>query len=90
MQTTLAAVQPDTEKALEIQNWMIAYLVKQSGIDYAEINLDKEFIDYGFDSAAALRMVGDLEDYLERKLSPSLPYEYPTVAQLSRALAVGR
>ncbi len=89
-QATLTAVQPDAETAQEIQNWMIAYLLNQNGIDRSAIDLDKEFIDYGLDSAAALRMVGDLEDYLKRKLSPSLPYEHPTIAQLSRVLAAGR
>lgn len=74
----------------EIQAWMVSYLATRHGVSPAAIDQDKEFLDYGLDSAAALEMVGALEDHLGRKLSPSLPYEHPTLKLLSQALAAQR
>jgi hypothetical protein len=36
-----------------------------------------------------VRLVGELEDFVGRPLSASLPYENPTIEQLARKLANG-
>jgi acyl carrier protein len=38
----------------------------------------------------ALTMVAELEDKLNRKLSPTLSYNYPTIEQLAAYLADGK
>ena len=71
----------------DISTWMTGYLAKKLNVASTAVDPGRTFGDYGIDSAVALQMVGDLEDYLGHKLSPSLPYKYPTIAALSEALA---
>jgi acyl carrier protein len=62
--------------AAEIQTWIVSYLS-----ELLEIDPD------GLDSAVAVGMTGDLEDWLGTKLDPTLLYDYPTVASFSQHLA---
>ncbi|AIP66374.2 polyketide synthase [Burkholderia thailandensis] len=71
----------------EIIDWMTGYLAARLRTDSSAIDANRQFIEYGLDSADAMKMVGDLEDYLGFELSPSLPYQYPTIDALARALA---
>lgn len=45
------------------------------------------FDRYGLDSSVAVGLTGDLEDWLETKLDPTLLYDYPTIEGLSQHLA---
>lgn len=71
----------------EIRGWMTDYLVKHLGLGEDGIDINRPLDEYGIDSAQAVRMIGDLEDYLGRELSPSLPYRFPTIEALSAHLA---
>ena len=55
-------------------------------VDPEEIDLEKAFADYGIDSITAIRMVGELEDYLDIELPSSLLWEYNSVRKLSEYL----
>lgn len=83
----LKALDVDAKSQEDICNWMIDYLAKKLRIDRAEIDINTQFIDYGLDSVDSMKIVGELEDYLGFELSPSLPYEYPTIETLATALA---
>ncbi len=83
----LKALDVDAKSQEDICNWMIDYLAKKLRIDRAEIDVNTQFIDYGLDSVDSMKIVGELEDYLGFELSPSLPYEYPTIETLATALA---
>ncbi|AOJ72831.1 MULTISPECIES: acyl carrier protein [Burkholderia] len=84
---TLNAVEFDARTHEEIAGWMTGYVAARLRTDSSAIDVNKQFVEYGLDSADAMRMVGDLEDYLGFELSPSLPYQYPTIDSLARALA---
>ncbi|AOJ06106.1 polyketide synthase [Burkholderia sp. ABCPW 14] len=84
---TLKAVEIDARSHEDIVDWMTGYLAARLRTDSGSIDVNKQFIEYGLDSADAMRMVGDLEDYLGVELSPSLPYQYPTIDALAQALA---
>lgn len=71
----------------EIRGWMTEYLVAHLGLGADGIDVERPLDDYGIDSAQAVRMIGDLEDYLGRELSPSLPYRFPTIEALATHLA---
>lgn len=75
---------PSTE---EIQAWLVSYLAELLGIDPHEVDVTIPFDRYGLDSAAAVGMTGDLEDWLQRELDPTLLYDYPTVEAFSQHLA---
>ena len=73
--------------ATAIQDWIVDYLVKSLGVGRDTIDLQAPFDELGLDSAAAIALTGELEDWLGRKLSPTLAYEYPSIDELSRHLA---
>lgn len=77
--------QPPT--AAEIQAWIVTYLAELLEIESEDINVTISFDRYGLDSSVAVGLTGDLEDWLERKLDPTLLYDYPTIESLSQHLA---
>jgi acyl carrier protein len=77
----------DLPTALEIQAWMVAYLSGLLEIAPERIDVRAEFVQFGLDSAAIVGFTGDLEDWLGFGLSPTLPYDYPTIAQLAQHLS---
>lgn len=87
-------IEADTNKthkepptAAEIQAWMVSYLAELLAIEPDEVDATIPFDQYGLDSAAAVGLTGDMEEWLDRKLDPTLLYDYPTVEALARHLA---
>ncbi|MEO0949297.1 MAG: beta-ketoacyl synthase N-terminal-like domain-containing protein, partial [Cyanobacteria bacterium J06641_5] len=76
-----------TKSAAAIETWTIARLAEQLQIPPAEIDPNAEFVSLGLDSATIVGLSGELETWLERRLSPILLYDYPTIRQLARYLA---
>ncbi len=73
--------------AAEIQGWIVSYLAELLELDPDEIDLAIPFDSYGLDSALAVGMTGDLEDWLGKEIDPTLLYDYPTIEVLARYLA---
>lgn len=73
--------------AAEIQTWIVSYLSELLELAPDEVDVTLPFDSYGLDSAVAVGMTGDLEDWLDTKLDPTLLYDYPTVESFSRHLA---
>lgn len=74
-------------KAAEIQDWIVSYLADLLAVDEDEIEVTIPFDSYGLDSSAAVGMTGDLGDWLEREIDPTLLYDYPTVEALVKHLS---
>ena len=70
----------------EIQNWMCNYVADLLEVDISQIDVTIPFDRYGLDSSAAVGLAGDLEDYLEEELDPTLLYDYPTIESLTNHL----
>ncbi len=49
--------------------------------------MQKSLTRYGLDSLAIVNLVGELEQWLERKLSSTLSYEHPSIVALAHYLA---
>ena len=73
--------------AAEIQAWMSSYLAQLLALEPDEVNVTIPFDRYGLDSSVAVGLTGDLEDWLDRKLDPTLLYDYPTIEALAQHLA---
>ncbi|MBD0263001.1 MAG: acyl carrier protein [Tolypothrix sp. T3-bin4] len=86
-ESTKADICKDPTSAVEIQAWIVSYLAELLEIEPDEVNPTIPFDRYGLDSSAAVGLTGDLEDWMEKKLDPTLLYDYPTVEALSRHLA---
>ncbi|KAA3617210.1 MAG: SDR family NAD(P)-dependent oxidoreductase [Calditrichaeota bacterium] len=80
---------PETQKqnAREIEDWIINHLSESVGVDKLEIDINKPFVSFGLDSAQAIGMVGDLEEWIEQPLSPTIIWDYPSITTLSAYLA---
>jgi acyl carrier protein len=73
--------------AAQIQAWIASYLAALLEVEPDEVDVSLPFDRYGLDSAVAIGLTGDLEDWLGTQLDPTLLYDYPTVAALSKHLA---
>lgn len=80
-------VRDGTPTAEAIQTWLVAKLAEKLSIDPDEIEVHEQIASYGVDSMTALTLSGDLEDWLGLRLSPTLAWDYPTIAALAEQLA---
>ena len=71
----------------EVEQWFVNYLAQQLDLPADRIDVTVPFDDFALDSATAISMTGDLEDWLGRTVDPTLVYDYPTIADLSEYLA---
>lgn len=71
----------------EIQRWLISQLSQQLGIHPNEIDIHARLDSFGLDSAQALGLMGQTEKMVGFRLSPTLLWNYPTVAELSERLS---
>ena len=70
----------------KIQTWICNYVADLLEVDVSKIDVTIPFDRYGLDSSAAVGLAGDLEDYLEEELDPTLLYDYPTIESLTNHL----
>jgi acyl-CoA synthetase (AMP-forming)/AMP-acid ligase II/3-oxoacyl-(acyl-carrier-protein) synthase/acyl carrier protein len=85
-----SAPSPSQKSSRDIQTWLISQIAQKSGVLANAVDIHQPFAAYGLGSLAAVSLAGELEDWLERRLSPILIYDYPTIAALSQALATER
>ncbi|MFZ1290695.1 MAG: AMP-binding protein [Melioribacteraceae bacterium] len=52
-----------------------------------EIDKEKPFSEYGFDSSKSLSLVGELEEFINYTLEPTLLWNYPTINKLANFLS---
>jgi acyl carrier protein len=71
----------------QIRTWIQAYVGDILGVPPENVHADATFGNLGLDSASAVAMVGDLEDWLDVDVDPALPYDFPSIAELAPALA---
>lgn len=76
-------VAPNAE---EIRAWLTAKLIECAELTPDEISIHESFAHYGLGSVDAVGISGDLEEWLQRSLSPTLLYDYPTIDELTRHL----
>ncbi|MFN6560832.1 MAG: amino acid adenylation domain-containing protein [Nostoc sp. ChiSLP01] len=71
----------------EIAAWLLVKVAEQLQVSPHEIDICEPLAQYGLSSLAAVRISGKLQEWLERELSPSLLYDYPTIQALAQYLA---
>jgi phthiocerol/phenolphthiocerol synthesis type-I polyketide synthase C len=70
-----------------IQSWLVAQVAEYLHVRPEEVNVRQSFANFGLSSVQAVSLSGELEDWLRRRLSPTLVFEYPTIEELARHLA---
>jgi acyl carrier protein len=71
----------------EIEAMLAGYVAHRTKTPVDEIDRNRRFDRLGLDSADAVTLVGELEDFVGHPLSAFLPYEFPTIGQLARQVA---
>ncbi|BAZ48525.1 hypothetical protein NIES4103_11330 [Nostoc sp. NIES-4103] len=71
----------------QISKWIKIYLADILEVEAEKVDENYEFERFGLNSSAAVSLVGDLEEWLGFELSPSLFFEFNTIAQVSTYLA---
>lgn len=68
--------------AHSLRGWLIEAVALQLSVPPAEVDTGRNFEEYGLDSRAGLELSGQIEKVLERRLSPALLYQHPTIDAL--------
>lgn len=71
----------------EIQDWLISQIAELLSLEPDVIDIRESFTNYGLSSRDVVTLSGELEEFLERRLSPTLAYEYSSIFTLSQYLA---
>ncbi len=70
-----------------VAQWLVEYLSTLLNIEISQVDTAMSFDDYGIDSRDALGMVGDLGDWLDVELEPSIVQDHQTIDELSEHLS---
>jgi acyl carrier protein len=70
-----------------IESWLIERIAHVGGLEPHEIDVREPFTSFGLDSRTAVSLSGDLEQWLGRRLSPTLVWDYPSIDLLATYLA---
>jgi acyl carrier protein len=73
--------------AAEIARWMQERLAPLLRCEPDAVDPRARFETLGLDSATAVRVTLDLEDWLGTTVDPALLYDYPTIESLAEAIA---
>lgn len=71
----------------DISRWITTFIAERTGIPEDEIEPEENLGSYGLGSVQAVDLVGSLEDRFGLSLSPALVFQFPTVFELSVAIA---
>lgn len=66
----------------EIQDWLVNQVAGLLFVNPKSIDITAPFSSFGLSSRDAVMLSGDLEEWLDRRFSPTLVYEYPTITAL--------
>ncbi|MCW7541931.1 acyl carrier protein [Aquabacterium sp. A7-Y] len=70
-----------------LRRWLVWRLAAQLRLPQSKVDTAMSFERQGLDSIAALKLSGELERLLERRLSPALLFEHDSIDRLSAFLA---
>lgn len=70
----------------EIKAWIVDYIAELLEVEPKKIDVTISFDRYGLDSSAAVGLAGDLEDWLDEELDPTMLYDHPTIESLTEHL----
>lgn len=71
----------------QIEHWLVQRFLQVPEATPADIDLDRPFTDYPFDSVIAVAISQDLSTWLQCDLPITVFWDYPSISSLSRALA---
>jgi acyl carrier protein len=76
----------DHRRLATIRAWLLANCAEALGIPPESLDPSAPLSDYGLGSMQAVNLVGDLEEWLGRKLPATLLWDYPTLDAVASEL----
>ncbi|MDR3463947.1 MAG: acyl carrier protein [Beijerinckiaceae bacterium] len=73
-------------KSALIEQRIVQFIHTELHVDVDDIDPDVYLGDFGLGSVAAVKLIGILEDAFSARLSPTLVFEHPTIAALSKVV----
>jgi len=70
----------------EVRHWLVNQISKIKKMDASKIDPDQPFSTYGLTSLDAVGLTGDLSELLGLEISPTTPYDHPTINLLIESL----
>lgn len=70
-----------------IKQWLVQKMAALLKIEPSQVDGARSFESYGLDSLVAVKVAGDLEKFMEQRLSPALLFEHPCINDLANYLA---
>ena len=70
-----------------IAQWLTEKVARLAELPIARVDAATPVVDFGIESLALLGLAGDLAAWLQRDISPTLLWEFPTIAELSAHLS---
>lgn len=71
----------------DLSSWIVSKIAEITNLDENEINPNDPFTNFGIDSMHVITFVGDLEDWLDLKISATLLWDYPTINAVTEHLS---
>ncbi|GGK32581.1 hypothetical protein GCM10010965_26870 [Caldalkalibacillus thermarum] len=71
----------------EIEQWLIKRIAEKCKLSPQQINPEDPFSRFGLDSAEAVAIAGELEDWLGHYCPPTLVFDHPSIRLVARYLA---
>jgi acyl carrier protein len=62
-----------------ISNWLVDWIARELDMTAAEIETARSLLEYSMSSVTATILVGDLEDWLDLRLAPTLVWDFPSI-----------
>ncbi len=78
---------PDDPAPQAIEAWLVTKIANLLKVAPRQIDTSEPFARFGLDSVAAINLSGELAAWLDKDLSATLVYDYPTIEALARHLA---
>ncbi len=76
----------ETLEVRDIENFIRKKIADALKINPDKVDISTSFESYGIDSITAVRMVGELEEFLDIELPATLLWEYNNIQKLSKYL----
>jgi len=70
----------------KLRAWLVTELARRVNTPESEVDTAKPFDAYGLDSRAAVQVSGELEQVVERRLSPGILFDHRTIDDLTAHL----
>lgn len=70
----------------EITEWLKKKVAEEANLLSADVDISLPWSTYGLTSMQILMITGALEQFLQRRVDPSIIWDYPTIKDIAKSL----